>query len=136
VFLIYSFIIISFVLFFIVLNLFHFLGTIFILCKDFREAYFAQKNVNRIPSLKVFGHHVITVGGLAGRKPTSSVHNYFIVLVVVDSEHFERVEWHGKDAGRDVATSSFAVGATSSVQRLEMSKNSYNPLKFQVPSEV
>src|SRR4051812_27911797 len=99
-----------------------FQGVFFILCKDFKEAYFTQKNVNRIPSLKLFGHHIITVGGLAGRKPTSSVHNYFIVLVVVDADYSEQVEWHGKEAGQDVATHSFAVGTTTSVQRLEQTQ--------------
>ena len=106
------------------------------MCKDYADAYSAQRQVHKISKLKIYGHHVITIGGLADQKPTASVHNYFIVLVVVDFENFNKVEWHGKEAGKDVATNSFSVGALSSSQRLEPSKNSQNHLKFQLPSEV
>ena len=96
----------------------------------------ANSSISVFPFIKVFGHHVITVGGLAGRKPQDAVHNYLIVLVVVHNDPKNVVIWNGKEAGKDCGTVSFSVGALPVCQRINPEKHIIPPLHFQTSAEV
>src|SRR3569833_8113 len=84
----------------------------------------------------VFCHHILSVGGISGRKPQEPVHNYLIELVAVHSDQNNIVMWNGKDAGKDCGTIAFPIGSLPVSQRLTPSKYSYPPLKFQASDEV
>src|SRR4051812_13662340 len=103
------------------------LGYLFILCKDYSEAEMTTSAVALFSFIKMFGHHILTVGGgLDGRNPQEAVHNYLIVLVVVHSDPNNICIWNGKDSGKECGTVYFPLGALSVSQRIAPNRYSYS----------
>ena len=107
------------------------------LCKDYRDAHLSHQALCGYPELRVHGHNIISLYGLAGRKLlTEAVHNYTIVLVAVSSDPNTTVLWNGKDAGKDCATISFQINAMPASERIPLVKGIQIHTRFQASKDV